>query len=102
FPGVVFDPDGTSFAASADPFGVSIWDSRTGQHRMTLTDGNARFTSIDYDPGGRILVASSDLSAPRVWDVTSGDLLLELGGPDGVVARTVAFSPDGQTIAAGS
>lgn len=112
--GVAFSPDGATFAAPAEPTGVAIWDTRTGQQVTTLADhegscggGPARpckLTDLAFSPDGARLVAGSDhVHAPPVWDVATGELLFVLdGGSPDIPIRTVAYSPDGSRIATGS
>jgi WD40 repeat protein/DNA-binding SARP family transcriptional activator len=102
YPGVAFAPDGATFAAPAEPNGITIWDAQTGDEVITLTGHEPKLTTVDFSPDGTKLVASSDLTEhPPVWDVRSGELLFTLDGHTST-ARVVAFSPDGRRIVTGS
>jgi WD40 repeat protein len=66
----------------------------------------APIRGLAADAAGRFLVTSSDDKTVRVWSAEDGHLLrtiqLPAGGSAVGAARTVALSPDGGTIAAGS
>ncbi len=105
-----FSPDGKLFAASDQQHPVKVWDTYTGELFHTLDDGNfERDTSIAFSPDSKTLALngyhySVDKSEPTqevsLWDVPSGIKTGELvGGFDGV--QSLAFSPDGGTLAVG-
>jgi len=70
---------------------------------------------VAFSPDGRLLAAaganwgavdhrgrrSADTHLVGLWRVDDGQLLAELRGPWDVEAYSVAFSPDGQTLATG-
>jgi WD40 repeat protein/DNA-binding SARP family transcriptional activator len=102
YAGVVFSPDGRTFAAPAEPSGVTIWDTRTGREVITLSGYKPKLTVVAFSPDGRTIAAGSDLTrTPPVWDVRSGELLFTLRGHKDMV-RAVAFSPDGSRLVTGS
>ena len=100
--GVTFSPDGATFAAPAEPSGVTIWDSRTGEEIITLSGYEPKLTTVAFSPDGRRIAAGSDLTqAPPVWNTETGELLFRLNGHQDTV-RNVAYSPDGSRILTGS
>jgi WD40 repeat protein len=100
--GVAFSPDGETFAAPAEPSGVTIWDTHTGEEIITLTGHEPKLTTVAFSPDGRKIAAGSDLTdTPPVWDVETGELLFTLDGHEEDV-RAVSFSPDGSRILTGS
>jgi WD40 repeat protein/DNA-binding SARP family transcriptional activator len=102
FVGVTFSPDGATFAAPAEPSGVTIWDTYTGEEVITLTGHEPKLTTVAFSPDGRKIAAGSDLTdSPPVWDVETGELLFTLNGHEDTV-RAVTFSPDGSRIVTGS
>jgi WD40 repeat protein/DNA-binding SARP family transcriptional activator len=102
FAGVAFSPDGASFAAPAEPAGVTVWDAATGDVVATLGTDTVKLTTVAFSPDGRALAAASDLAPePLVWDVATGELRATLEGHP-QPPRTVAFSPDGATLVTGS
>lgn len=101
YTGVSFSPDGTRFAAPAEPSGVTVWDTATGDVVATLVGHDTKLTTVAFSPDGRKIAGGSDLTdTPPVWDVDSGELLFTLVGHDGA-ARGVAFSPDGRELVTG-
>jgi WD40 repeat protein len=54
--------------------------------------------SVNFSPDGKILASGSVDSTVRLWQVSDGTLLRALKN-DGGQIRSVAFSPDGATLA---
>ena len=105
FNGVAFSPEGERLA-SADGNGlVKIWNSRTGQVIQTLTAHSSFACSVAFHPGGKHLASVGADKQVKVWDLTSG-LPIFAERCDAVhmygTAYAVAFSPDGQRLAAGT
>ena len=99
-----FSADGSLIASSGKPQGA-IWDAETGErivefHSEETSDGWA----VSFDPKGRyVATACASPGEIRVWDVKTGRLLQSLkrdNWRDNYYA--VAFSRDGQYLAAGS
>jgi WD40 repeat protein/serine/threonine protein kinase len=102
YTGVTFSPDGTAFAAPAEPSGVTVWDTSTGEELVTLTGYDAKQTMVAFSPDGGRIAAGSDLTrTPPVWDVGTGEVAFTLQGHQDNV-RAVAFSPDGGRLVTGS
>jgi WD40 repeat protein len=104
-------PDGKTLAVGCHNKTVQLWDAATLKVVRTFqADGSVR--GLAFSPDGRRLAAVSgdepDMRSAAlvqgqgagVWDVTAGQRLLHLDGHEGTV-KTVAFSPDGKTIATG-
>jgi len=115
FHSAVFSPDGRWLAVTSDVEPVqtvSIWEISTGKLVRTLAPGFAGpMGSVVFSPDGRRLAAAggfpSELSKVssydviRIWDFSTGRESLSL------VTRIVgitslAFSPDGRSLATGS
>ena len=112
---VAFSPDGKTLAAGYSNVGkgagVVLWDvatrTRWGESPLAVPEGDVR--SVAFSPDGKTLAAGYSSSGGGkgagvvLWDVgtRSQQLLKEpLAVPEGDV-RSVAFSPDGKTLAAG-
>ena len=100
---IEYSPDGTRIAL-ASSIGIWIYDARTYQE-IALLDGHSGVVlSIAYSPNGNMLVSGGEDGTVRFWDTTSGRLLrtikpeVEIEGGDPKIT-TLAFSPDGDTIA---
>jgi WD40 repeat protein len=87
-----FSPDREGRHLLADsPRGLSVWDSRTGEHLFNL-EGASRTAA--YSPDGRYIVSagSAGLEGPaRVWDAATGKEVAVLKGR---AAGNPVFSPD--------
>jgi WD40 repeat protein len=116
---VAFSPDGNRLALGSgdpdQPGAVTVWEAATGRKLLTLPTSFPYVTGAAFSPDGRRLAAASrppnavtrlgDLpiqpSELRLWDATSGQVLRNLGGHTFDVTG-LAFSPDGQRLAATS
>jgi WD40 repeat protein len=112
---LAFRPDGRRLAtavgepphyggrATRRPGEVKTWDTETGRELFALRDHTYGVTGLAYSPDGSGLATASGGPAAQVWDAETGELqqtlTVESGG--GVTAEvwSVAYSPDGATIA---
>ena len=117
---VAFSPDGNKIASGGQDKTVRLWDVHTGTLRRTLTGHTSEVFSVAFSPdGNKIASASADKTVrlwdahagtlihtlirnyDTVWDAHTGTLTTLLIGNTGWV-NSLAFSPDGNTIAGGS
>jgi WD40 repeat protein len=96
---VAFSPAGGLLASAGADGTVILWDAATGRRVRRLSGHTNGVGGVAFSPNGRRLasVSLNDRCA-KIWDVGTGrDLLtLRLYEP-----FSVAFSPDGETLAAG-
>jgi hypothetical protein len=117
---VAFSPDGKTLAV-----GLQLWDLSTGKAKPPLKglDPNerGRANAVAFSPDGKTLavgggnvstVGRPGLGWVRLWEVATGRLRFsvkgqefsdqdpESGGPE--MVQSVAFSPDGKTLATAS
>jgi periodic tryptophan protein 2 len=90
------------FTSSLDG-SVRAWDMLRYRNFRTFTaPTRLSFSSLAIDPSAEIVCASSlDSFDIHVWSVQTGQLLDQLSGHEGPIS-TLAFTPDGATLASGS
>ena len=109
----VYSPDGNTIATAGGWTDnvVQLWDAQTGNHKTTLTGHTKRVNSVAYAPDGNSIASGSRDGTVRLWDATTGkpkpilnhanwfDFLFQWLN---IPVHSVAYSPDGNTVAAGS
>lgn len=115
FHSAVFSPDGRWLAVIGDVAivqTVSIWDVATGKLVRTLAPGFTRpMGSVAFSPDGSRIAAAgavplesrefSSYDIIRIWDFSTARETLSIAKPI-VGITSLAFSPDGRSLAAGS
>jgi WD40 repeat protein len=91
-----WSPDGRFLASGGADYLIKIWDAESGELVRTL-EHFRRVNSLDWSPDGRQLV-SAGYFMTAVWEMETGSLIAFLSN---AAMTTVAWSPDGQFVAAG-
>jgi RNA polymerase sigma factor (sigma-70 family) len=94
-PAAAFTPDGSGLWA-VDNRGLLLWDVATGKESRRLPIP-ARAWTIALSPGGDVLAVAKRDKDVFLLEVLTGRTLHELTGPE---VRSLAFAPDGQSLAA--
>ena len=99
---VAFSPDGKTLASGSGDKTIKLWDVATGKEQATLK-GHTDSVYLRGVQSGRQdagLGRASDKTI-KLWDVATGKEQATLKGHTDWVS-SVAFSPDGKTLASGS
>ena len=107
---VAFSPDGRILAAASADSTIKLWDPRSGKLLRVLKGHQFRVDSAAFSPDGRFIVSGGKDTTIKLWDVSSGKLLLSRKAAEDTLKNpipvpmifSVAFSPDGRTIASSS
>jgi WD40 repeat protein len=118
---VAVSPDGQFLASGSWDTTIRLWEFATGKMLREFTGHTPRERSsgafgpspVAFSPDGKLLAAGTDDSKVSLWDVASGKLERRLpcledpagqkaGQKDSGRMHTMAFSPDGKTLATGN
>ncbi len=118
FPGakglVAFSRDGTLLASNSHLAGIPgilLWDVRTRKRLASLEGHTNEANAFAFSPDGTLLASGSgnirafegeNDKTVRLWDVASGEEIATVEVPVGSGVWSVAFSPDGNTLAWGA
>ena len=97
---LTFSPDGKILVSGHEDASVVLWDTNLYRKMgVSLKAQTQRVSSVAFNSTGKILASASYDGTVVIWDVASGLSLDTLN--TGAVNYSVAFSPDGNTLASG-
>jgi WD40 repeat protein len=98
---VAWSPDESTLASGGSDNTARLWDAATGDLLHTLTGHTFFVASVAFSPDNSLLATGSWDSTVKLWDVASGAEVGTLPATGESAVYAVAWSPDGQLIAAG-
>ncbi len=99
---IAFSPDGRILASGSSDKTVRFWDAATGNHKNMIIGHTDNVESVSFSLDGQALASGNWDTTIRLWNAKTGAHKRTLTGhPPMVMVNSVAFSPDGQTIAMG-
>jgi WD40 repeat protein len=116
---LAFSPDGKTLASAGGleeeaPGELKLWDVATGKNTATLKGHAGMVWCVAFSPDGKTLASAGGrfgngggpvekpaLGELKLWDVATGKNTATFEGKGGMV-WSVAFSPDGATLASAS
>ncbi len=100
---VAFSADGKLLASGGNQGDIKLWNFTTGKESVTLRGAPGAWR-VAFSPDGRLLAVASGLMGGygvNLWDVATGKPQATLDHA-GELVRSLAFSPDGKTLATGT
>jgi len=99
-----FTPDGTRLVSASHDTWVRIWDMDGKQvdafQPTGADDLPKQVMAVGVSPDGKRLASVPDDGPVKLWDLATHQKVAELGGTGAYDTSDVAFSPDGQFVAA--
>jgi WD40 repeat protein len=108
---LVMSPDGKTLACAGEDAAVQLWDVATAKAGAKLTTHTDWVLALAFSPDGKELASGGADGTVKVWEVATGKKRLDVPAraaaapnqppPEADTVMSLAFSPDGKTLAVG-
>lgn len=106
---IAYSPNGSILADAENDGTIQLWNPSTRSQVASFSAGVLKdvglgtsvVSALAFNPAGTLLATANADGTARLWDLATYQ---QVGGPltaDSLAASTVAFSPDGRTLATG-
>lgn len=107
---IAFSPDGKILASGGKEGTIRLWDVVTGEQKKQLTGHKWTISSLAFSPDGQTLASAigheAEMIPPQIgieidiklWNIDTGEVAATFRG-HGKDITSLAFSPDGKTLA---
>lgn len=108
---LALSPDGSLLASAGNDPAVQLWDVATAKPKAQLKDHTDWVLALAFSPDGKQLASADCTGAIRLWNLADGKKALNLPAPpvpapkeppEPSPVESLAFAPDGKSLAAGS
>ena len=99
---LAFSPDGQTLASGSWDKSIRLWNPHTRQHEKTFIGHSDDVRSVVFSPDGQALASGSWDRTVRLWDMGTGQLIKTFSGFKIEHITSIAFSPNGEILAAGT
>ncbi len=103
--GLAFSPDGKTIASGGGDGIIRFWDTHTGNPKKIFAGHSEEVYSVALNPNGEIIASGCSTGIIRLWDADTRQPIKTLNGSKNgyiALARSIVFSPDGQTLFCGT
>lgn len=91
--GTVWSPDGSMLASGSVDGKVIVWNAKTGEQLLVLSDISGG--GLDWSPDSKMLITGSSNGSMVIWDVSSGKQIQTIDSTTGAAV----WSPEGDVVA---